>query len=478
MTNYYSIPVKKALLFPALLIVFHACNNETEKSKTVQPGQTAAHSDSLKREMDVPALSTEVYISALINRREAIKQQLTGISGPAAVQLYNSLVLYMDTVLTAVTRNEQSWLGEYVNYYNEKEKKIIPPPAVQARINLLATAALEPWPIGEGMTDLRAVPRFYTDLFQSSLPPDYKQFLQLHADEDTILYSADAGIIIPIENVGKRVLNWEKFLHTFPNSLFYAEAVALYKRYLRDYMIGEDNTPSFHNENDINSLAPENRQEYISFLEKNGNTTTAGIVRMFLEELAAERSVKELIRKTSTAIDLLFSQEILSAPVDKLIRTDEIESLTKSVYDTISQQVEIDRDITEKISRVLDTVLYVQQDNNLYSIAVFASRGESGAAPVSGWCDVWTFKYANGHWQTLGYQLHAGGGGMYGNPGYFHKLVRMADNVTGIVIGGGITHMGSSLSWDDIIPFSNEQLLKPYTNGGYDIPAKFTDRGI
>ena len=459
-------------VYALLIPVFLACNNEPGKSKNTTTGNTSVQPDSTnKKELDAPELSTENYVTNLINRREAIQKQVTGTGSATAVQLYQSLVLYMDTVITGITRNEQNWLSEYVNYYDETKKVIVLPVTIQDRINLLATAGLEPWPIGEGMTDLRTVPRFYTDLFQSSLPPDYRQYLRIRADEDTILYSADAGVIIPLDLVGIRVLNWERFLINFPNSVFWGEARDHYQHYLRDYLLGEDNTPSFSDIDDIKSLLPDNRKEYLLFLEHYGNTPTAATVRSFLEKQENEKTVTDLIRKMNREIDLLYSTEIASATGDIVLLPETIEKSTKPVYDTVPLKIEMGNDVTELVNRTLDTVLYMKQNNNLYSFAVFSNRGESGGAPFSGWCDIWAFKYSEGNWQTLAYKLHAGGGGMYGNSGYFNKLVRMGDNATGIVIAGGITHMGSSISWDDMIPFFNEKFLEPVsivTNDSYE----------
>lgn len=471
MKNRILHPGKNILLPFSLFSVFLACNNESRTSQNNSSGDSARVETVAGKEPEMSELSTEHYVTNLINRREAIKKQLPGINHSVAVQLYQSIVLYMDTVITGITKNEGNWLDEYVNYYDEKKKEIVLPVTIQSRVDLLATAGLEPWPIGEGMTELRTVPRFYTDIFQSSLPADYRQYLQIRADEDTVLYSADAGIIIPLEMVGVRVLSWERFLTNFPNSVFWIEAREHYQGYLRDYLLGEDNTPSFSRIDDISSLLPDNRKEYLLFLERYGNSTAAGIVRWFLEKQENEKSLPEFKRKVVREIDLLYSTEILSSAGETVLLPETIEKLTKPVYDTVPLKIEMGNDVTETVNRALDTVLYLRQDNSLYSFVVFTNRGESGGAPFSGWCDVWAFKYSNGNWQLIDYRLHAGGGGMYGNSGYFNKLVRMGSNAAGIVIAGGITHMGSSVSWDGIIPFSGEKLLTPIdivTNFSYE----------
>ncbi|MEZ2443436.1 hypothetical protein AB6805_17050 [Chitinophaga sp. RCC_12] len=294
------------ILIPAFcmhVIMLTACNGDSEKSQSKQPVVSAVRIDSpVHKEADIPTLSTEAYVSGIISRKQAIEKQLPGINAAAAARLYSSLANYMDTALAGITANEQAWLNEYVNYYDEKKGMIMLPAQVQQRIHLLATAGIEPWEIGEGYTDLRAVPAFYTSLFKASLPADYNAFLQLKADEDTVLYSADAGLLIPFSMIGKRVLNWEKFLDAYPNSTFVETAREQYNGYCEDYLFGTDNTPSFENISNLRSLIPENKEEYLSFVQQHGDTRTAGIVQLFLDKVTTVKTYELLRQQVRAAI--------------------------------------------------------------------------------------------------------------------------------------------------------------------------------
>lgn len=455
-----------------LIFMLTACHGDGKKTKSKQPTATTTHTDSLaNRNVDIPTESTEAYVSGIISRRQAIEKQLPGINADAAARLYHSLSLYVDTALLGITGNEHEWVDEYVNFYSEAKGKVIPPAKVQQRINLLATAGIEPWDIGEGYTELRTVPAFYTGLFKTSLPADYSTYLQLRADEDTVLYSADAGLVIPFTLIGKRALNWEKFLDTYPNSIFAAAARELYERYCEDYLFGEDNTPSFEFYDKLTSLFPENKAEYIAFVEQHGNTKTAGVVKQFLDKVATAKDYIELRQQIRAAIAAVYAGEISLLPVQPEFGTEQIELLTKAVYDTVPGEIAIAEGATEQIDRHLDSVMYFQQDNNIYCVAIFANQGKGGGAPVSGWVDVWAFKKSGDRWQSVSHLLNAGGGGMYGNPGYFDKLVKVGNHTTGIVVSGGITHMGSSVSWDDLIAFKDEKLspvMNIVTNDAYD----------
>ncbi|WP_212005585.1 hypothetical protein [Chitinophaga sp. HK235] len=464
---------KEITVFLIPVILLTACNFGNKKPGNKQQGVNAAHTDSgpAKKAVDIPALSTEAYVSAIVSKRQAIAAQLPGINAETAAKLYRSLALYVDTALAGISGNEAKWLDEYVNYYSEAKKAVVPPAKVQQRIQLLATAGIEPWGIGEGYTELRIEPSFYTHLFKTSLPADYSMFLQLQADEDTVLYSADAGLIVSFNLIGKRALNWEKFLDTHPNSIFVAEARELHERYCYDYLFGEDNTPSFDHRDDLGSLYPENKAEYLSFIQQHGDTKTGRLVKQFLDKLSTAKTYDDLWRYMRTAIGTAYSGELSLLPVQTDFLAGNIESLTKKVYDTVSTEIGIGGGAAEKIERNLDSILYFQQDNNTYCVAIFTNRGKSGGAPFSGWVDVWAFKKTDGHWQTAAYLLNAGGGGMYGNSGSFDKLIRIGTHTTGIVVSGGITHMGSSVSWDDMIAFQEEKLfpvMNIVTQNAYD----------
>ncbi|SEW51830.1 hypothetical protein SAMN04488122_4523 [Chitinophaga arvensicola] len=457
-------------LFPLMLAACHG-NSKKDNQKAVVPTGTK-DSLTVEKAVDLPFLSTETYVSGIISRRLAIENALPGKTPESAVLLYRSFALYVDTALLGITANESKWLDEYVNYgYSKEKQQVMPPANVAKRIELLATAGIEPWSIGEGYTELRTQPGFYTHLFKNSLPADYKAFLQLQADEDTVLYNADAGLMISFNEVGKRTLNWEKFLDTYPNSIFAPTAKELYERYCRDYLFGEDNTMSFDDRMDLNSLVPENKKEYLSFIQLHGNTKTAALVKQFLDLLNTEKTYDELQVHMQAAIAGVYSGLVSLLPPQPEFRAEQVEALTKAVYDTVPAEVEISQGNNESMERALDSLLYFQQDNNLYCVAIFTNRGKSGGAPVSGWVDVWAFKKTGDHWQTVDHLLNAGGGGMYGNSGYFDKLIRMGSRTTGIVISGGITHMGSNVSWDDLIALTNDKLtpvMNIVTNNMYE----------
>lgn len=292
-------------VFVIPIMMLGSCHENGQKAGSQQDSIVAVHTDSpvVSKAVVPDTLPTEAYIAELVRRREAISRQLAGMDTATAVKMYQSLSMYVDTAIAGLMHNESPWLDKYVEYYIPEKGITVPPPQVVARIKLLATAGIEPWEIGEGYTDLRAVPDFYTHLFKSSLPPDYTAFLQLKADEDTVLYSADAGLAVPFSLIGIRALNWEKFLDTYPNSALAPAAKELYEWYCIDYLFGEDNTPAFDRQEDLKSLVPENRQEYTSFVAQHGDTKTGAVVAGYLQKLSTAKSYEPFRAQIKATIE-------------------------------------------------------------------------------------------------------------------------------------------------------------------------------
>ncbi|RFS19259.1 hypothetical protein DVR12_23785 [Chitinophaga silvatica] len=453
--------LKIGIPFFLFCTVLFACNGGNKKSKSatskILDTTNAAH---LNKPQDLQFLTTEEYVAGIVSRRQAIEKQLPGINQETAAQLYHVFSQYVDTALIGMSNNEGVWLDKYVNYYSEKTHSINPPANVEQRIKLLATAGIEPWGIGEGYTILRLVPTFYTDLFKSSLPPDYKAYLQLVADEDTVLFSADAGIMISVNLVGKRVLNWEKYLDAYPTSIFAPEALVLYERYCYGYLFGEENTPTFDEHEKLSSILPENKTEYISFVRQYENTKTGKIVKTFLDNLTTARSVLDLQGIIAPLIKQRNINEFEILPKQSDFLEAQIAGLTKPVYDTLPIEIHMSGGPSVELTRTTDSIIYFKQNNNIYCLAMFTNTAKGAGAPVSGWVDVWAFKKADDRWQTISYLIEAGGGGMYGSSGYFNNLIKVGDKLTGVVIGGAITHMGSNASWDDLIVLKDDKLMK------------------
>lgn len=446
-----------------LALTLFACNDGDKKTKP--KSSAVAETDSAgHKKMKLPEQSTEWYVTTLISRKEAIAKQLPGITEAGAAQLYRSLAAYIDTVLAGIQQNETKWLDKYVEYNVEHggEWKRILPADVKRKVDFLATAGLIPNEIGEGYTEINTIPYFYVNLFKNSLPADYRKFLQLKADEDTVMYDSDGGLAIPFRDIGKRVINWEIFLNNYPGSEFAANAGELYKMYLRDYLFGSENTPVFEMNDDIKTFIQENKEEYDYFADRHAHSRSGAIVKLYLEKLETENSISSLRSIVESAIDHAFLDPLPLLPSQPGLGPVEIELMVGPVYDKLPKDVE-----GHKIERELDSLIFLQQAGNTYAVAIFRNHIADAGQMVSGWVDVWAFKNNNDDWQKIGQLLHAGGGGTWGSSGYFTGLQRLGVNSTGIILTGNKYHARVSHEWTDLIELSNDKLIKPLSITNY-----------
>jgi hypothetical protein len=157
----------------------------------------------------------------------------------------------------------------------------------------LESAGLEYLEIGEGIVEITSEPKFYLDLFKNRVSPDYKEYIALLAKDDENLYSADAGIVIAFEEVGKRVINWEKFIAKYPYSKVTPRAIELYKMYQDGFLLGMDNTPTI--EYSDNTIYPENIKIFKAFMALNPKSPTNALIKILMESEGTKDEKRNII---------------------------------------------------------------------------------------------------------------------------------------------------------------------------------------
>lgn len=89
----------------------------------------------------------------------------------------------------------------------------------------------------------------------------------MQSEENKETYSVDAGLVISFKDLGDRVVSWENFMNKYPNSKLMKSVKEDYKMYHLDYLIGEDNTPTYERATEEKYIYPENIQEFNRFLK-------------------------------------------------------------------------------------------------------------------------------------------------------------------------------------------------------------------
>ncbi len=196
----------------------------------------------------------------------------------------------------------------------------------------------------------------------------------------------------------------------------------------------------------------------------NGNGT-------FVQKITLEK--KQFGLWKITAIKLISSDRPqdnwnLKMPKQQDFTIADVEKFTNPIYKKIGNEPTTESP-QDTLSREIPSLEFLKTDKDIYAIAVCENRAPFYGASV-GWCDIFIFKKENNKWNLTEKMLEAGGGGMYGSPGEFRKLVRVADDAVGIVLSGGQTHMGE-LFHEDIISFREgklEKLTSIYTHHSYE----------
>ncbi len=262
------------LLSLALLLCACTSTQQTENQTNAAVADTALTEKSIEPD----ATPTQRVVHQLIGQQNQLKAKLKSATPEAANQLYEASQEETYALLNQLDSLEENVLVKYVEYYDQKTEKIVLPDSVKPTQQLLDKAGLEFWEIGEGMTEIRPKPRYFLEIFENYVTPDYREFLKINAKEDEKLYSADAGLVISFEELGDRILTWENFLRQYPNSKLMEKAKTIYKSYQHTYLIGMVNTPVVDEQ--TGKIYPESLAEFKRFSEKHPDSPTTHLIKL------------------------------------------------------------------------------------------------------------------------------------------------------------------------------------------------------
>ena len=243
----------KTLYVAIALLFLYSCKKEITETIEAAPETTtteAAPAVNLKKG------NTAALIAGLIAKKKQVQSELTSLSADEANALYGTYKNENDSILKLLEYSEQNLLDRFYTYYStEQGEAKSPPDSIAKKEALLKSANLEFWEIGEGYVEIRTTPDYYLNIFKGHVTKDYEEFITLMAKDDEELYSADAGLTISFNALGKRVLNWENFIAKNPYSKQTPGAIQIYRQYQEFYLLGMDNTPTI--EITDNTMYPE-----------------------------------------------------------------------------------------------------------------------------------------------------------------------------------------------------------------------------
>lgn len=279
------------ILLLAALTLLASCKKDTV---TDGASDTVAVEEARDTTAPEPEISIRTYelkqlTDPFTAQKKLVELQLKSASPEEANKLYDSFFEANKKLLSKMIDKEQNILNNFYSYFYGEKGPITPPDSIQRKVVQLKNAGLKFCEQGEGYVDICLGHDFYYNMFKKYVTDDYREYLHIKADEDKVLYSADAGLHVTVKEVSDRVLNWEKFIAKYPKSKFINEARENYKLYLGDYFFGLDNTPAH---DDSGKYYEENVTEYHRYIAKNPNSFATKLAKIALEHTG---SVDELI---------------------------------------------------------------------------------------------------------------------------------------------------------------------------------------
>lgn len=121
--------------------------------------------------------------------------------------------------------------------------------------------------------------------FRPYISAGLAEYIELLAMESSVSSVSDAAIVVSWDELGRRLLQVERYLKEHVEADDFEDAKGLYMRYLSVYLIGVDNTPSY--DFLTGKLLAEVKQSYQELIRANPDTMTAELLEDYLAILTS-----------------------------------------------------------------------------------------------------------------------------------------------------------------------------------------------
>lgn len=120
--------------------------------------------------------------------------------------------------------------------------------------------------------------------YSDNISTEMEEYLKFKAMDSDKPWAKDAGIVIPVSELGERIAAAEGFLKKYPESGFKGNVLRDLENYLNGYLGGLDNTPV----TDGKGYTKEFLEAYEDYLEKHPDTKTAAVLGRYYADLKAK----------------------------------------------------------------------------------------------------------------------------------------------------------------------------------------------
>ena len=255
--------MKKFLLTMGILTVL--LGNQVYAEKVTSNGSISQNEEKISKDFN------NEILSKIEKDRKDVIERLEKIDKKEAIKLFND---YFEKNSSYIERNSSDIMNDSIKYKFFEKKEL------KEYNNFLNKYGLELYHAGEGMFEVRTVSNYYYNIFKDYLTNDYKEYLNILTKEGT--YVMDGGIIIPFEELGERVIKWEKFMTKYSKAdkELLLLAREKYSTYLKHYLFGVDNTPTI-SRGENPQILNESKQAFNKFIKKYPNSSTTKIIKYF-----------------------------------------------------------------------------------------------------------------------------------------------------------------------------------------------------
>ena len=120
--------------------------------------------------------------------------------------------------------------------------------------------------------------------YSDSISDEMKDYLSFKAMDSDKVWAKDAGLVIPVKELGDRIAAAEGFLKKHPDSELKGNVLRDLRNYLSGYFGGLDNTPVA----DGGGYAKEYLDAYVDFLQKYPDTYAAVALKKYYDEIKSK----------------------------------------------------------------------------------------------------------------------------------------------------------------------------------------------
>ncbi len=289
--------MKEKFLLVIVLFIFFSCEKDKKTQMVTKPTPISTNDVLVSEALVIidtvysASNTIEDYCIALENLKSEYQKKINeNTSKENNNNLYEKYKLIRNAHIKNLNESNSELLNKYVNFYDEDKEDFVIPENVKKIENQLKAVDIEFWYIGEGYTEIRSKPQHFFNIFKGNVTQDYEDYIKQIAYQNKEWYSMDAGIVIPFSEVGEIAIFWENFLNKYKKSKLYSKAKMQYNMHLKDFILGEDNTPTVYDD----ESEPVYIEIYNEFIKKYPNSEVTKKVKELINLVAKKMTYEEI----------------------------------------------------------------------------------------------------------------------------------------------------------------------------------------